>query len=276
MYHRKAAATDDEGARSSDNRGIVIDGLSKVFASRGDRLVALQDVSFRTPPGSFTSLIGPSGCGKSTILRLLADLEVPSAGTVLAHGQSPEQLRREGKLGIVFQEPALLPWRTVRSNIELAVQVTGLKVPRSACDDLITLVGLNGFERARPAELSGGMRQRVAIARALITSPEILLLDEPFGALDEMTRRRLNLELLRIWSEQATTTLMVTHSIEEAAFLSDTVMVMSQRPGRILAEVEVGFPRPRKASLLRAPEFHGLTDRLSELLTIGGDDAFAG
>lgn len=267
--------SDPAHAAPSDLSGIVLAGVSKTFVGR-DRLLALSDLSFRTTRGTFTSVIGPSGCGKSTILRMLADLEQPTTGSVSAHGQPPGQLRRGGKIGIVFQEPALLPWRTVRTNVELAIQVTGRPVLPTASDDLISLVGLAGFENARPAELSGGMRQRVAIARALVTSPEVLLLDEPFGALDEMTRRRLNLELLRILATQATTTLLITHSIEEAVFLSDRVIVMSPRPGRIVAEVIVDFPRPRQAALLRTTEFHAMADHLSELLAGGGHDADAG
>lgn len=257
-------------------RGVSLDRVTKVFASARSEVAAVDDVSFDTPRGAFTALIGPSGCGKSTILRMFADLEAPSSGHVKLHGRSPAELRRSGKLGIVFQDPALMPWRDVRANVELALQVTGALVAPRAVDDLIALVGLKGFERARPAELSGGMRQRVAIARALITEPDVLLLDEPFGALDEMTRRRLNLELLRIWTARQTTTLLVTHSIEEAAFLAEVVLVMSPRPGRILAQVPIPFARPRGRDLLRMPEFHATTQCLSDHLSSGDGDDGAG
>ena len=213
----------------------------------GSSVRALQDVSLEIRPRELVSLIGPSGCGKSTLLRLIGDLLTPTSGSLLENGKSPRQARLHRDYGIVFQQPVLFDWRTVEQNVMLPLEV--MKAPKpereSRARQLLKLVGLQDFAKRYPWELSGGMQQRVSIARALSIQPSVLLMDVPFGALDEMTRERLNRELLTVWSETGAILIFVTHSIAEAVFLSDRIVVMSPRPGRVETIIEVDLPRPR-------------------------------
>jgi NitT/TauT family transport system ATP-binding protein len=239
---------------------VEIRGVSKIFnAGRPDQVAALSDVDLTVQRGQFGSLIGPSGCGKSTLLRLVADLVAPTAGTVTVAGKPARRARLDQEYGIAFQQAGLFEWRTVRRNVELPLELRRVDRAqrRARVDEMLTLVGLSDFAEHYPAQLSGGMQQRVAIARALAVHPPLLLMDEPFGALDEMTRERLQTELSQICAKTGTSTLFVTHSIPEAVYLSDRVMVMSPRPGRITATVEVdlGPPGERTETTRQSPEF---------------------
>jgi NitT/TauT family transport system ATP-binding protein len=260
----------EQVTRAAEARGapaISLTDVTKEFVlGRGTIVRALEGLTFDIRDGEFVAIIGPSGCGKSTALRLIASLESATSGTVLVEGGDPREAIRARRLGMAFQDHTLLPWLTVEDNIALPFRIAKRKPDAQRVDGLIDLVGLKGFERARPKHLSGGMKQRVAIARALALHPDILLLDEPFGSLDAVTRRRLNLELQAIWVEQSVTTALVTHSVEEAAFMADRVLVLSSRPGRVNLALEVPFPRPRMRELTLSTEFHELTDQLHNAL----------
>ncbi|MFQ6059033.1 MAG: ABC transporter ATP-binding protein [Anaerolineae bacterium] len=255
---------------------LVAEGVGKVYNGAQGELLALEDISFAVSRGEFLTIVGPSGCGKSTLLRILGGLLVPSTGRVLMNGQPLTTPRRE--IGFVFQHSNLMPWRTALRNVTLPLEVQG--VPRDEATrralDMILLVGLQGFEDAYPHELSGGMQQRIAIARALVHHPAVLLLDEPFGALDALSREHMNLELLRIWGTQRQTAIMVTHSIQDAIFLADRVLVMSPRPGRIAAVVDVHLPRPRELAMVYNPAFGALSQRVRQAIGVEGDLADQG
>jgi len=258
---------------------VRIAGVDKTFA-RGDRAVttALEAIDLEISGGEFVSLIGPSGCGKSTLLRIVGDLISPSAGTVTVNGKTAEQARRDRDYGMVFQAPVLFDWRTVEDNVKLPLEILGQDAAtRSArAREMLELVELGDFLKHHPYQLSGGMQQRVAIARALAFQPSILLMDEPFGALDEMTRERMNSEVLRIWQQTGTTILFVTHSIPEAVFLSSRVVVMSPRPGRITKVIPIDLPRPRNEDTRETRRYFELVTVVREALRRGGgslDDA---
>ncbi|WP_395640118.1 ABC transporter ATP-binding protein [Pseudolysinimonas sp.] len=247
---------------------VQIDAVSKRYGSGPRAVQAIDSVDLELRPGTTTALVGPSGCGKSTLLRIIAGLDTATTGEVSIDGAAPDATRARGDIAVAFQDASLLPWRTVESNLALALKLTGRPHDPERIAALLALVGLAGFERARPAQLSGGMRQRAAIARCLVTRPRLLLLDEPFGAVDELTRRRLNLELPPVWQDQPTTTLLVTHSITEAVLLSDEIVVMSPRPARVVARIPVDIEKPRRPEHLTSPAFVDLVRRVEHELGV--------
>jgi NitT/TauT family transport system ATP-binding protein len=249
---------------------VSIAGVSKQFKGG---TIALEDIGLDIAPGEFVSLIGPSGCGKSTLLRVIGDLIAPSEGKVVVNGKPAHQARLDRDYGIVFQDAVLYDWRTVAKNIALPLELGGWDKGRrrERVAEMLGLVELDGFGDHYPWQLSGGMQQRVSIARALSFSPALLLMDEPFGALDEMTRERLNAELLRIWADTQSTIVFVTHSIAEAVFLSTRVVVMSPRPGRISTVIEIDLPQPRTAATREEPRFFELVTAVREALHLGSE-----
>jgi NitT/TauT family transport system ATP-binding protein len=248
---------------------VSVKGVSKQFKGG---TTALQDIDLEIEQGEFISLIGPSGCGKSTLLRIIGDLIEPSRGEVSVNGKSARQARRDHDYGIVFQDAVLYDWRTVARNIALPLELAGWERDRrkQRVDEMLKLVELQGFADHYPWQLSGGMQQRVSIARALSFDPALLLMDEPFGALDEMTRERLNAELLDIWQASASTVVFVTHSIAEAVFLSTRVVVMSARPGRISKLIPIDLPQPRTGATREDSRFFELATEVREALHMGG------
>jgi NitT/TauT family transport system ATP-binding protein len=258
----------DTASSSVDATVVEAMAVSKVFGSGTAAVTALQSVDLAIRQGEFVSLIGPSGCGKSTLLRLMGDLTTPTSGTIRINGKSPDRARRDRDYGMVFQAPVLMDWRTITENIQLPLEIMGF--PRAErnrrANDLLKLVELEAFGDRHPWELSGGMQQRVAIARALSFDPKLLLMDEPFGALDEMTRERMNAELMKIWHRTGITIVFVTHSIPEAVFLSTRVAVMSARPGRISQLVDIDLPATRSVETRESERYFELVTKVREAL----------
>jgi len=245
-------------------QAVQIRGVSKTFGFGAVQVQALKDINLEINAEEFVAIVGASGCGKSTMLRLVGGLGTPTRGEIqigekVIEGPGPG-------IGIVFQTPVLLPWRSVEQNVQLPLDIQGLGKRPERVQELLDLTGLQGFERSRPFELSGGMQQRVALCRALVTDPSLLLMDEPFGALDALTREQMNLELQRIWMETRKTVLLITHSITEAVLLADRIVVMTPRPGRIQEIIEVDLPRPRDFSMIREPAFYNACERIRVLM----------
>jgi NitT/TauT family transport system ATP-binding protein len=250
---------------------VDVSSVSLTFETSDGQVDALSNVSLQIAEGEFVSFIGPSGCGKTTMLRVIADLQQPTSGTLLVNGVSAEQARLERRYGYVFQAPALFPWRTIEKNLKLPLEIMGFSdsEQKQRAARYLALVNLTGFERKFPWQLSGGMQQRVSIARALSFDPALLLMDEPFGALDEIVRDHLNEQLLQLWDKTGKTVLFVTHSIPEAVFLSTKIVVMSPRPGRIIDIIDCNFPRDRTLEIRETPEFLKIAQRVRVGLRAG-------
>jgi NitT/TauT family transport system ATP-binding protein len=264
FFSRQEVCMEAGNASTSD---IVLEGVRKRFElAKGQVIDAVEHVDLNIAAGEFIALIGPSGCGKSTLLRMVAGLETPSHGQIKIAGQTPDECIKQQKLGIAMQEHGLMPWLSAWDNIALPFRLAGLPVDTDRVHELLALVGLGEFADALPKQLSGGMKQRVSIARALALEPQVLILDEPFGALDAVTRRLMNNELQRIWSRRPTTTILVTHSVEEAVFLADRVCLMSPRPGRLALVEPITLERPRSLETMQAPEFRDLLAKLTAAL----------
>jgi NitT/TauT family transport system ATP-binding protein len=266
-----SVAGTDLGASVAGDTVIDIRNLELTFQTADTPVQALSDINLSVRAGEFVSLIGPSGCGKTTLMRIVADLEQPTGGTVLVNGMTPQEARLKRAYGYVFQAPALYPWRNVLGNVTLPHEIFGLTKDEreQKARQYLELVGLAGFERKFPWQLSGGMQQRVSIARALSFDPAILLMDEPFGALDEITRDRMNEELLSIWRKTRKTVIFVTHSIDEAVLLSTRIVVMSARPGRIIDVIDSTLPADRNLESRESPEAVALAHRVREGLKAG-------
>jgi len=270
---RQAENVKGEGSAAAGHGALAVDarGVSLTFQTGDGEVQALADVDLQIGEGDFVSFIGPSGCGKTTLLRVIADLQRPTAGTILVNGVSPERARLQRHYGYIFQAPALYPWRTIERNVMLPLEIMGFdaKARRERMERYLKLVNLSGFERKFPWQLSGGMQQRASIARALSFDPALLLMDEPFGALDEIVRDHLNEQLLRLWDQTKKTVVFVTHSIPEAVFLSTKIVVMSPRPGRIIDVIACDFPRDRTLEIRETPEFIKIAQRVRSGLRSG-------
>ena len=258
-------------ASASPNRVIDIENLSLTFETNDGPVHALAEIDLKIEEGDFVSFIGPSGCGKTTLLRVIADLEKPTAGSITVNGVSPEEARLKRAYGYVFQAAALYPWRTIAKNIALPLEIMGLSAAeqQQRIAKNLDLVNLTGFEKKFPWQLSGGMQQRASIARALAVEPDLLLMDEPFGALDEIVRDHLNEQLLQLWAKTNKTVVFVTHSIPEAVFLSTKIVVLCPRPGRIYDIIESDLPRDRNLDVRETPEFLKIAHRVREGLKAG-------